>query len=208
MKIERVDENKIKVLLDHAEAKEWNITTKSIYENTPEVQKMFWHAIRMAKENMNFSIDGAKLFVETIPSYESGLGMLITKACTDEEFSKAVENCSYKGKLKRTELKADAQRREKRRKCIFCFESFDSVCSAVGELFGRYIGSSSLYKMNERFYLCLVPSEPISLCEAEILLPEFASRLSNSQYVHGRLGEYGALMIEDNAIEILNEYFV
>ena len=66
MKVERVNENKIKVLIDSDEARELNITPAKISENAPEVQKMFWRAIHMAEENGEFSLDGAKLFVETI----------------------------------------------------------------------------------------------------------------------------------------------
>ena len=207
MRIERVDENKIKVLLDDTEAKEWNITMKNISENTPEVQKMFWHAMRMARENMDFSIDGAKLFVEAIPSCDSGIGMFITKVFSDSDLREAVNRCSYKGKIRKNELKPDIEQAVKRRKCVYRFDSFDSVCGAAKVLYGKYIGISSLYKMNEEFYLCMIPEEPISLCEAEIMLPEFAHRLSHGPYVHGKLNEYGTMMIENNAINILNEYF-
>ncbi len=207
MRIERVDENKIKVLLDDNEAKEWNITVKNISENTPEVQKMFWHAIRVVKENIDFSIDGAKLFVETIPSCDSGIGMFITKVCNDAELREAVSRCSYKGKIRRNELKPDATQMLKRRKCVYRFDDFDSVCDAAKVLRGKYIGMSTLYKMNGEFYLCLIPRGPVSLCEAEVMLPEFAQRLSHGQYVHGKLNEYGTKMIEYDAIDILNEYF-
>ncbi|MBQ7108872.1 MAG: adaptor protein MecA [Clostridia bacterium] len=207
MKIERVDENKIKVLLDDIEAKEWNVTVKNISENTPEVQKMFWHAIRLAKDSVNFSVDGAKLFVETIPSCESGIGMLITRVCSDKELQRAVENCAYKGKIHRRDLRGETEIREKRRKCIYKFDSFDSVCAGAASLYDRYSGMSALYKMDEEFYLCLVPDGAVSLCEAEIILPEFAEKYKSSQYVHGLLNEHGKVMIKENAVGILNMYF-
>lgn len=207
MRIERVDENKIKVLLDDNEAKEWNITVKNISENTPEVQKMFWHAIRVAKESIDFSIDGAKLFVETIPSCDSGIGMFITKVCSDAELREAVSRCSYKGKIRRNELRPNTEQPLKLRKCVYRFDDFDSVCDAAKVLKDKYIGMSTLYKLNGEFYLCLIPRGPVSLCETEVVLPEFAQRLSHGQYVHGKLNEYGTKMIEYDAIDVLNEYF-
>ncbi len=207
MRIERINENKIKVLIDDIEAKEWNITAGKISENTPEVQRMFWHAIRMAKESVDFSVDGAKLFVETIPSCESGVGMFITRVCSDSELEAAVNGCAYKGRLRRTELRPVRETAAKRRKYIYRFDSFDSVCAASGELCGRYRGLSVLYKMNEEFYLYMVPSEPVSLCEAEIILAEFAEKIPHGQYIHGRLSEYGSVMIESSAIEVLSKYF-
>ena len=65
MRVEKINENKIKVLIGSSEAKELNITEKMIAYNTPEVQRMFRRAIAIAEESANFYIDGAKLFVDT-----------------------------------------------------------------------------------------------------------------------------------------------
>lgn len=207
MKIEQINKNKIKVLIDDAEAKEWNITLKNISQNTPEVQKLFWHAIKIAEERTDFAVNGAKLFVETIPKCEDGIGMLITRVRSEEELDTAINNCSYKGKLKRTELRPSALRPVKKRKYIYRFDSFDTVCKAAEELRGHYSGISALYKLDNEFYLYLIPTEPVQIAEADILLSEFAVKLPHGQYIHGRLNEYGQKMIADNALGILNKYF-
>ncbi len=206
MKIERINENKIKVLINHSEAKEWNITLKNISENTPEVQKMFWRAIGMAKESVDFTVDGAKLFVETIPCDDSGIGMLITKVCNEQELKNAVDSCGYKGKIRHSELKAKTSRAGGCRS-IYRFESFEDVCSAARELKNRYRGLSTLYKMEEKYYLYMVTHDPLTVCETEIILSEFAGKVESSQYVHGRLNEHGSIMIENNTIEVMNQYF-
>lgn len=206
MRIERVGENKIKVLINNDEAKAWNITVKNISDNTPEVQQMFRQAIRLAKESVDFSVDGAKLFVETLPICESGIGMLITRICSESELEEAVNNCSYKGRLKRTELKP-LRREEVCGVYIYSFESFEAVCAAAGEMKNRYCGASTLYKLGDKFYICLIPAEPISRREAENVLSEFGIKQQNSHYMHGRLNEYGAVMIEENAFDVLDEYF-
>ena len=207
MKIERVNENKIKVYIDDLEAREWNITAGKICKNTPEAQKMFWHAIQLAKESVDFSIDGAKLFVETIPSVESGIGMFITRVCSESDLEEAVNNCGYKGRLRRSELRPANEEAPKKKKYIYRFEDFDGVCAAAGELSERYFGASVLYKMDEEFYLYLVPEDPVSLCETEITMAEFAQRVPHGQYVHGRLSEYGTVMIPEGAINVLGKYF-
>lgn len=207
MRIERVDENKIKVMLDDIEAKERNITVKNISENTPEVQQMFWQAISLAGEYADFSIDGAKLFVEIIPPCESGIGMFITKVMNNDELEKAVDNCSYKGKLRRTRLTPIKDVSSWKRKYIYRFESFDSLCAAAGAIDGKFFGESVLYKLDDKFYLYILPEETISLCEAENVFSEFAVRQANGQYLHGRLNEYGSVMIPENALGVLCEYF-
>lgn len=207
MRIERVNENKIKILLDNDEAQARNITVKAITQNTPEVQQMFWQAIHMAKEYIDFSIEGAKLFVETIPSQEDGVGMLVTKVYNESELSRAVENCSYKGKIRKSELSPENDSVKRQRKYIYKFENFESVCGAAAELSDKYRGHSVLYKMDEKFYLYLVPADSLYLYDADMILSEFAQKQQNGQYLHGRLNEYGALMIEENAIGVLAQYF-
>ena len=54
MKIEKINSNKIKVMIDDDEAKAWNVSIKSISQNTPQVQDMFWKAIRKAERDMEF----------------------------------------------------------------------------------------------------------------------------------------------------------
>lgn len=205
MKVERVDENKIKVVIDSEEAKEMNITPKMISENTPEVQKMFWQAIHMAEEEEAFLVEGAKLFVETIPSCEDGIGMFITRVCSESELDEAVENCGYKGKLKRNTI--SETERPRKRKFIFRFSDFDAVCDGAQMLARRYFGNSTLYKMEGKFYLYLVPEDALSAYEADIILSEFGDKMPHGQYTHGRLNEYGKIMIENNSLEVLTEYF-
>ena len=206
MKIEKINDNKIKVLIDDREAREWNISFKNISENTPEVQEMFWTAIRLAEKNVDFSVEGAKLFVEAVPgSEQEGFGMLITRVCSDAELNEAISNCSYKGKLKQTEMKFSRQKNG--RKYIYRFRDFENVCAAAGEISGFYEGISTLYKCGGEFYLYLIPDNAAVLWDAEMVLLEFGTKVHHCQYMHGRLNEYGETMIADHAVEVMEEYF-
>ena len=207
MRVEKISENKIKVLIDSTEAKELNIDSSMLARNTPEVQRMFRMAIRIAEESADFYIDGAKLFVETIPSYTDGIGMLITKVCSEGELEEAVNNCSYRGVIRRNEIPSAVTVRKKQLKLIYRFSDFDAVCAAARELCAVYVGDSSLYKLEDMFYLYLAPSDAVSLMEADMILPEFAHKMEHGQFVHGRLNEYGELMIKHDAILVLTEYY-
>lgn len=206
MKIEKIDENKIKVMIDEREAKEWNISFQSISENTQAAQDMFWAAIQLAERDVDFSIDGAsKLFVEAVPGTEEGFSMMITRVSSEEELSAAINNCGYKGRLRQTEMRFS--KKKPGRRCIYSFRDFDSLCAAAGQLAGAYLGESALYKCGEGFYLCILPDCAETLHGLEMILPEFGSKVRNSQFVQGWLNEYGQLMIEDRAVEVLGEYF-
>ncbi len=206
MKIEKINENKIKVLIDEKEAEKWNVSFENISQNTPEVQEMFWAAIRLAEECVDFSVEGAKLFVEAVRDTEpDGFGMLITRVVSEKELQDAIAQCSYQGRLKKTQLKRKVS--DTRKRVIYRFSEFESVCNAVGEIGDRYQGMSSLYKYQSAFYLYLLPDAPETLPDLEMVLTEFGEKVESCLYMQGRLHEYGEAMISCGAVEVMKEYF-
>ena len=205
MRIEKVNDDKIKVLIEEAEAKAWNLSFKSISENTPEAQRVFRIALRLAEENVNFSVQGAKLFVEAVQCEDNnGFGMMITRVDSAQELKDAIAACSYRGKLRRNRLPLKQQilRRE-----FYRFSEFDIVCAAAEQITGIYQGESSLYRLEDSFYLYLEPAEDCAMEEVRARLCEFGYQAANGQYIHGRLNEYGEKMIEKNALSVMQEYF-
>lgn len=209
MRIERINENKIKVLIEKQEVQDWKINKKNLGEDNPGIQDMFWTAIRKAEEDVNFSVDGAKLFVETVPDASDMLIMMITKVANDAELHDAISKSGYKGKIKQTELRLDKRPRmsgRKRERYIYKFLNFEDVCVAADEISACFAGRSALYKCGGAFYLELLPLERTAALVANILT-EFAKKQDQCGALHGWLNEHGEQMIAEDAIEILNEYF-
>lgn len=206
MRIEKISDNKIKVMLDNKEAMHWNINFKSISKNSPAVQEMFWTAIKLAEENVDFYINGAKLFIEAVQdnsSEEYGFGMIITKVCNQNELTNAIESCGYKGKLRRSTLNPTLQSVG----LIYRFKDFDSLCLGINEIIHTYSGISKVYKYKSEFYLYLIPEKGVSISSINVSISEFGFKVQDSQYIHGMLNEYGELMIEKDAIEVMEKYF-
>lgn len=206
MRIEKVDENKIKVLIEDNEARQWNISFQSLCENTPQMRRVFQTAVALAEENIDFSVDGAKLFVEAIHSEAPyDFGMLITRVCNEGELKRAVRSCSYQGRLRKTRM--EITKRNRCQRVIYRFIEFENACRAVSEMAGRYHGESRLYKYQGSFYLLLELSCRDSVKDMEAVLGEFGHVVQNGQYMHGRLNEYGKVMIPRNAFGVMEEYF-
>lgn len=210
MKIERISENKIKVHIGADEARALNVSFKMIAKNTPEVQEMFWTAIRQAEKDVDFSVDGAKLLVEALPSADDeGFGMLITKACSEEELNDAIHRCSARGRVRKTELKLQPRtaKRAGQKKFIYRFSSFENLCAASELIGGEFVGGSRLYKCDAFFYLYLQPESPACFAEMEHILSEFSAKQENGQFMLGYLNEHGQVMIERDAVPVLFRYF-
>jgi len=208
MRIEKISENKIKVLIDTDEAREWKVDMKSISSNTPEVRDMFWTALKLAERDAEFYIDGAQLFVEAIPGKTDGFGMLITKVFSDTDLDRAIDNCSYKGKIRRTRLSGVPAEQSVIGKRIFRFSDFENVLGAAGAIARGFEGHSTLYKLGEEYYMLLVPNDRLKMLEIEKVMLEFSKRLDRTLISHGRLNELADVMIKDDAVEVLSKYFV
>lgn len=206
MRIEKISENKIKIMIDGQEAEKLNLSFRSISDNTPEAQHLLRIAIKMAEENVRFSVGSSKLFVEAVQEDNwDGFGMMITKVADESELTQVVQDCSYKGVLKRRSLKISAE--PVAEKTIFCFSDFENACMASEEIRNFFCGDSSLYKYKSKFYLELSPRKQEEFLKIETMLSEFGEKVENSRYMMGRLQEYGERMIAQNALEVMREYF-
>ncbi len=205
MRIEKLTEDKIKILVEESEAKAWNLSFRSVAQNTPEAQRLFRLALQFAEENIHFSVRGAKLFVEAIQGGEdAGFGMLITRVCSDHELEDAISACSYPGTLRHSTLDLGRKTSVKE---FYRFADFDTVCSAAEQISHLYLGESALYQMQDRYYLYLEPLAECPMEEIRLRLCEFGSLVEQSRFMHGKLNEYGERMIAENAVKVMEEYF-
>ncbi len=207
MRIEKINENKIKVLIDTDEAKEWNISVNNMASDSPEIREMFKTAIRLAERDVHFCIDGAKLFVEAIPGHTGGFGMLITRIFSDDDLNAAIENCAYRGRIKKRHLYPFREPSAPLGKRIFRFCDFEDVCRAAEAIHRDFEGDSTLYKYGDSYYMLLIPADRgIMPCVEKIML-EFSDKQTKTLISHGRLNELGEVMIKSDAVNILVEYF-
>lgn len=208
MRIEKIDENKIKVLMDTDEAREWNVSSSNMASNTPEIREMFMTALKLAERDAEFCIDGARLFVEAIPGHTDGFGMLITKIFSDSDLEEAVSKCPYQGTVRKRQLTFGAGGGKISGKRIFRFREFDDVCRAADAIHNFFEGESTLYKHAGVYYMLLIPENSSMMLRTEKIMLEFSDKQSRTLISHGRLNELADVMIRRNAVDVLIKYFL
>ena len=57
MKIEKLNENKLKITLNSEDLKARNIDVQAFIYNTPESQDLFWDVMREAEKEYGFNVD-------------------------------------------------------------------------------------------------------------------------------------------------------
>ncbi len=79
MKIEKLNENKIKIIFDYKELEENNISVHSFLSNSIESQKLFWAILDIANEDLGFDISNSKISYETISFDNKDFVIFVTK---------------------------------------------------------------------------------------------------------------------------------
>lgn len=206
MRIEKINDNKIKVVVNKEDVKIWNVNMKNLTDNTPEAQDLFWFALRQAEKDVDFKVGEAQLLVEALPSNTDGFIMIISKV---DAKTSVIDLLEESGKMPCSAMEIKVKKRTRKAPLvnIFKFEDFEDVCKCMEQIKDIFSGRSSLYKYKDEFYLKIVPYDAMMFFEAENILTEYSKRVINPAIMEGILKEYGVAMIKEDAFETILAYF-
>ena len=152
MKIEKLTDNKIRVILKQKDFKNKNINIHSLLLSTPELQSLFLEILNQAKKEVNFDTDGHKLLLEVFLQNDDIFVFTITKYidynATPHTSSKKYvtvkrKNCKLNSKLNIYEFKT--------------FDDFCSFCDSINNTINLrgLFKSSILYCYNNLYFLVI-----------------------------------------------------
>lgn len=205
MRIERINDNKIKVEISPEDIRLWNIDIKKIAENSPEAQSLFRYALKQAEEEVNFSAGGAKLVVEALPLGEGGFVMFISKLGGEKEFiSQLAANAAIR-------LKGEEKRKAAQKKAdsvwLYLFSDFDGLCLGAKHICELFVGDSAVYKCGGGYYLKLRPLDLGCYSAVNGRLSEFSKPIKGGAAMLGYIEEHGTAVIKGDAVETIMNYF-
>ena len=208
MKIEKLTEDKIRVILNFSDLEKNHIDAKSVFSRTLEYHDFFMNLLEQAKTEVGFSTDGCRILIEALSTSDEYLVFTITKYLEP----------SSKGALplKRPCVKRKSLNNSSK-KTIYKFDNFDYFCDFCEYLknnlnteIDKISKASSLYFYKNTYYL-IFNNTKISQKLAKLLyitVSEFLSPYSFSNVFENKLFEYGKLIIKSNAINTGIKYFL
>jgi len=209
MKFERISDSIIRVTISLDDLEERNMDFATLNYNTPAAQEFFWDLMEQAEEQFGFSLSDSQLLIEPIPDSDEGFILTISKI--DEEGDFEAFQKYIKSRLKKSDLKV---KKKGRRICstqlIYSFKSLEDIINLSEKLDAFYSGESSLHSYKGGYYLKLTRSglTTPALKSFELLLNEYGGvKVINTNFMEGCLNEYGEVLIENNAIELIKQYF-
>ena len=204
MKIEKLNDNKIRITLNLEDLKEKNIDFHSFMSNPIESQSIVLDMLDAAEKEIGFVTKDYKLAIETLATSTGTFILTITR-------SKDTQNIKKKVHIKRKSADLDKPI------AIYSFNSFDDLCDFCRFLKGKNLQATlysidtvSLHKYNGMYYLRFSKIGANlnllkSFCSAIL---EFGSYVQDSDLFEGRLLESGTTIISNNAIDVLEYYFL
>lgn len=204
MKIEKLTENKIRVIIRSDELGENYLNMHSIMTTAIETQEIFSNILEKAEKEVNFNTDGCKLLIEAFSSLEDVFVFTITKYLPEHD-------------IKKKKLIAKRKSLSKISDQIVCqFEDFNvfcEFCNSIKSLHKSNIGKLSkniaLYLWKDTYYLVLrnVNTKCENLPIFYSTLSEFGKLVSYSEHFEAKLLEHGKIVIKKNAIDIGIRFF-
>lgn len=195
MRIEKLNENKIKITLNSDDLKARNIDVQSFIYNTPESQDLFWDVMREAEKEYGFSVDESMVYVEASATASGIFTLTVTKTAN------SLSQSSLKNKLRKSNYKLKRKiNHEPLDNAIYRFNSFDDFCDFCQTVPTEKFGKNTLFEFDSSYYW-LISNMP----NCNVL--EYAIKEYNPQMLLAKIQEYGKVVILDNAVSVIAATF-
>ena len=208
MKIEKITENKIRIILKQEDFKDKSINIKELLLTTPESQHLFLEILKKAKKEVDFDTDGYKLLIEAFFQNEDIFIFTITKYIES--------NAKTKNKPKRYLSVKRKNQILNNSSYIYQFNNFEDFCEFCDLINqNKHINlkgifkTSILYFYNNTYYLVIdginTLHNSFNLFHSSLL--EFSNPSTFTKNFRFKLKEHGNIIIKNNAINTGIKYF-
>jgi len=202
MKIEKINDNKIKITLSARDLEERNLDFQALRYNSPEAQNLFWDMIKRAEAEYGFMASNCQLFIEAASVMDGNFIVTITKMMD----SKALPNIPFvKNKTPMSSLKVKKKQMINNAGAIVSFNQIDDLYDALLTNTIPLKINTKLFEYNGVYYLLIKPNfaQLQDFKRLVVILSEFGKLEKDYDYIESKLLEYGNELISKDALEYL-----
>ena len=205
MKIEKLTENKIRIILKREDFKDKTIDINQLFLTTPESHQLFLELLNRAEKEVDFDTTGHKLLIEASSENEDIFIFTITKYIE--------KDINVKSKHKKILTIKKTSNIFNASSLIYKFNEFEDFCDFANSNdninIKKLYKSSILYLYNNTYFLVI---DGINLTNHSLLalhsnLLEFSILTKYTKNFKFKLKEHGKVIIKNNAINTGMKYF-
>lgn len=197
MRLERLNQNKIKIFLTFDDLVERGLTKEDLWYNAPKVQQLFRDMMEEANKELGFELEGI-LEVEVFSLQAQGMIVIITK----DTSSKNLREDFFEDEYIEMQVTLDENH-----DILYAFQSLEDIIALSSQLIALDVNGGQLIYFENKYYLFMHSYEntQFNLDQLIAILAEFGD---SSMYTIHRLLEYGKVLMEEKAIEQMYHYFI
>ena len=216
MKIEKLTDNKIRIVMNIQDIEKDTSDIHTFFDNIMNSQNLFIDILQKAEKEVDFHTEGCKLLIEAFSTLEDVIVFTITKFSTEEN-SSINTSSSLSGELKRKLIVKKKSTTPSFKNAIYEFSNFDYFCdfcnyaSKIKDLNVDKIAKKVLlYNYQNKFFLVFkdINFKHLYVHKFFNVLSEFATFQNFSNNFEYKLIEHGKIFIKNNAILKGLTYFV
>ncbi len=192
MRIEKLNNNKIKVTLTTMDLINLNIDVEQLAPDSKELHTFLFHIMETIKEETGFNPYNGQVIVEATPS-QDGISILVSKIAGD---AKKITKDDFK-----QARGVKAKVREASASKIFYFTSFEDICMALAEVPSNTLAECLLYKLHDTYCFIVKKDTASSICHA--VMTEFAVKSSESSMRGIHIREHGELIAQGSELVLM-----
>lgn len=206
MRIEKLNDNKIRIFFNIDDLKEKNINLHSFMSNSSEYQDVFFDMLEKAEEEFGFVTKDYRLIIEALATSDGNFIVTVTRVIPEKNNIKLSSNVKAKRKYVSFNNKT----------YIYSFNNFEDFCEFCNYLknykikgISTILKNSSLYLYNSVYYFCIQSysenEKPIK--SITCALSEFGTYIEAPNLFERKLTEYGKVIFKKNAVNLCTKHF-
>lgn len=210
MKFEKLNENKLRIILTVQDLAEKDIDFHVFMSNSLESQNILLDMLDEAKKQTGFDIEDYNLKIEALSMADTNFIFTITKVMPDIEKNNSIPR--KKVSVKRKKVNPSSSQ------AIYAFNSFEDYCNFLSFLKDRNLiknideiaNDILLYSYKNIYYLFMkgIDTKVVNKIKFYTGITEFAKYVSSSKVFASKIQECGKLIMEHNALETGLKHFI
>lgn len=190
MTIDKIDDKKLLISLTDDDMQAFDLRFNQFLWSDIHSRLVISNLLSLAKAETGFHIDKNRLMIEVIPKLDGCMvffTVLGNKAATAR---------------KRFRIKTNAD------PLIYVFDDFENIIRAVAQLrtAKKNIFNSRVLRYKDKYFLILYTKTLLSTADS-MALKEYSKFNYQGKIATSRISEYGTVMINEQAVEKIGEYF-
>jgi len=205
LKVEKINENKVKITLSIDELAQRHISLKDLEKDTMKAKQLFLELIEESNLESSFIFEHAQLFVEAATDSNDFFTVTITKIDDFPDLSKY--NLLDEGFNKKSIKKSSTDMSYPIKFNVFSFDNLDNIldmCDILKKT-KSFLGKNSLYKLDNRYFLIFskYSIKNVKFLKTYSIITEFCLCNYASELYEVSLREKSKLIISDKALQSL-----